>query len=91
MNSKRKPVSDAIERRFVAYFWFIGWEHWSLGLHVHIDRSRPNLEIHLPGGFIRIGWVSQAAYVPRAWRWLSKPAGIRGPSNRFLAIGLCDD
>ena len=42
-------------RRFVCYFWFIDWSHISLGLHVHL-RS-PNMEIHLPGGFLRIGWV----------------------------------
>ena len=37
-----------------AYFWFVGWDCISLGLHV----CRRNLEIHLPFGFIRIGRAS---------------------------------
>ena len=35
------------------YFWFVGWDCISLGLHVSL-RAR-NVEIHLPFGFIRIG------------------------------------
>jgi hypothetical protein len=35
------------------YFWFVGWDCWSLGFHVCV--SAPNVEIHLPFGFIRIG------------------------------------
>ena len=40
--------------RFVCYFWYLGWDHISLGLHV--CPTLPNIEIHLPGGYIRIGW-----------------------------------
>lgn len=43
------------KRRFVAYFHFVGWDCISLGLHVAL--SCPNIEIHLPFGFIRIGWI----------------------------------
>jgi len=43
-----------MKRVFVAYFFFINWSSLSLGLH--IDITLPNLEIHLPFGFIRIGW-----------------------------------
>ena len=45
------------ERRgshFVCYFHFVAWDCISLGLHVCF--SAPNIEIHLPFGFIRIGW-----------------------------------
>lgn len=39
---------------FDAYFWFVGWDCISLGFHVCL--SAPNAEIHLPFGFIRVGW-----------------------------------
>lgn len=40
--------------KFVAYFYFIGFDHISFGLHLCL--SVPNIEIHLPFGFIRIGF-----------------------------------
>lgn len=42
-------------RHFVAYWHFVGWDCLSLGLHVSL--VSPNMELHLPFGFIRIGWV----------------------------------
>ena len=39
--------------RWVLYFWFVGWDCFSLGFHVCL--SVPNFEIHLPFGFIRAG------------------------------------
>jgi hypothetical protein len=42
-------------RRFVAYFFFVGWDCISLGLHVSL--LSPNLEVHVPFGFFRIGWM----------------------------------
>lgn len=42
-------------RRFVAYFYFVGWSHYSLG--VHFCASLPNFEIHVPFGFFRVGLV----------------------------------
>ena len=38
---------------WVCYFYFVEWSHISLGFHV--DLATPNIEIHLPFGFIRIG------------------------------------
>jgi hypothetical protein len=35
------------------YFWFVGWDCISFGLHVCV--GGPNIEIHLPFGFLRIG------------------------------------
>lgn len=43
-----------MKRQFIAYFWFVGWDCFSLGVHVCF--SQPNIEIHVPFGFIRIGW-----------------------------------
>ncbi len=40
--------------KYLCYFYFITWQHISLGLHVHL--GAPNIEIHLPFGFIRVGW-----------------------------------
>lgn len=44
-----------MRKRFVCYFWFVGWHCISLGGHICL--RNPNIEIHLPFGFLRIGWV----------------------------------
>jgi len=46
-----------MKKEFVAYFYCNGFDHVSLGLH--FDWVMPNIEIHLPFGFIRIGWVEK--------------------------------
>jgi hypothetical protein len=43
-----------MKKGFVAWFHFIGWNHLSLGLH--LDVSKPNIELHVPFGFFRVGW-----------------------------------
>lgn len=43
-----------MKKEFICYFHFISWTHLSLGFH--IDLGSPNIEIHLPFGFIRLGW-----------------------------------
>lgn len=55
-----------MKRRFVAYLWFTGWSHISLGMHV--CTSLPNIEIHLPFSFIRIGWVEASEGVTYSLR-----------------------
>ena len=42
------------ERYFKAYFYTNGW--YPINLGIHIDFQIPNIEIHVPFGFIRIGW-----------------------------------
>jgi hypothetical protein len=42
-------------RHFVAYFHVTAFSHVSLG--VHLSLLSPNIEIHLPFGFIRIGCI----------------------------------
>lgn len=39
--------------RFDAYWWFVGWDCISLGFHICF--AKPNIEIHLPFGFFRLG------------------------------------
>ena len=38
---------------FVCFFHFNGWRHTSFGLYIFWPA--PNIEIHVPGGFLRIG------------------------------------
>ncbi len=42
-------------RHFVAYFHHVGWENIQLG--ISIDVWSPNIEVHVPWGFFRIGWA----------------------------------
>lgn len=42
-------------RLFVVQFHLLGWDCIQLGFHVCF--SLPNIEIHVPFGFVRIGWV----------------------------------
>jgi len=42
-------------KKFKTIYHFISFYHISLGFH--IDFSSPNIEIHLPFSFIKIGWT----------------------------------
>jgi len=42
------------DRQIVCHFHFVAWSHWSLGFH--LDAASPNIEMHVPFGFVRIGW-----------------------------------
>lgn len=57
---------------WVAYFWFVGWDCWSLGAHICV--GAPNIEIHVPFGFFRIGRRS-------SWRWNRKAQGWACETN----------
>lgn len=48
-------VCSTRRREFECFFNFLGWWHWSLGLH--LDIQHPHIDIHLPFGFARIGWI----------------------------------
>lgn len=49
------PVTnEPLRRQFVAYFHLVGWDCFSLGMHISV--LCPNLELHVPFGFFRIGW-----------------------------------
>ncbi len=49
-----RRLRKVIKRWPVAYWFHSGTSHISLGFH--IDWYQPNIEIHLPFGFFRIGW-----------------------------------
>lgn len=65
---------------FCAYFWFVDWKCISLG--VSLNLSPMHAEIHLPFGFIRVGWERTALQKPlnwdaikwRCWGWHRKYA-----------------
>lgn len=59
------PAEGCIpNRRFVAVWHFLSAKHIQLGFHLHL--TSPNIEIHLPFGFIRIGWL-RASRQPVKW------------------------
>ncbi len=50
------------ERKFVAYFKFVSWSDFSLGFSINL--SLPNIELHIPFGFIKIGWIMNSLKKP---------------------------
>lgn len=52
--SEPRYIFGQAERQFVCHFHFVGWSCFSLGIHV--DTASPNIEIHVPFGFARVGW-----------------------------------
>jgi hypothetical protein len=63
------------ERAFVCYIAFIGWDNISLGLH--LNWRCPNVEVHLPFCFIRVGW--QPLYLLEGTFW----DGVYGKKPKF--------
>ena len=59
-------------KKFVAYFYCNGFD---LSLGISVNFERPNLEIHVPFGFFRIGWQYE--------REIGPAYGVR-QGNRFL-------
>lgn len=51
-------------RRFVCVIYWLGLAHLSLGAHVYL--AGPNLEVHFPGGFFRLGWHGKHRYVTQS-------------------------
>ncbi|KKN06299.1 hypothetical protein LCGC14_1078530 [marine sediment metagenome] len=57
-------MAERIKRYFKAYYYVSGWYPINFGLN--IDFGSPNIDIHIPFGFIRIGWDT----TPRG-KWIS--------------------
>ena len=49
------------ENKFEVFYKFVGWGCISLG--IHIDITAPRVEIHIPSGWIRVGWNKQTCRV----------------------------
>ena len=45
-----------MKKTFQIFFWFTDWKYISFG--IHFDLESPNIEFHIPFGFIKIGWDS---------------------------------
>jgi hypothetical protein len=63
-----EPPTSWTRRVPVAIWYFVGWDCIQLGFHVCL--SAPNIEIHVPFGFIRLGWLpplrmARAGRIPR--------------------------
>lgn len=56
-------------RKFEVMFMFIGWTDISLG--VNLDTKAPRVEIHIPFGFIAVGWRKHSLGRPLNWRSLT--------------------
>jgi len=50
------------DRKFVCVWHYMGWNEIALG--INIDIVSPNIEIHLPFGFIKVGWAGYWWYEP---------------------------
>lgn len=59
--------------RFVAYWHHLGASHLSFG--VTVWWPGPNVEVHLPGGFLRVG-------VPSRWRMYGMGADVMPVKTR---------
>jgi len=68
--SKWWKVLEPYKRVFVAYFHFVGW--WAFSLGISLDVKSPNIEIHLPFGFLRIGWSEGSQQRPINWKECQK-------------------
>ena len=50
------------DKKFVAYYYFIDWSHFlNIGLHISMEG---HIEIHVPFGFLRVGWTDGMAHAP---------------------------
>lgn len=50
----RLIAKNTRDKQFVCFLHFLGLENIQLGFHINL--MEPNVELHLPFCFIRIGW-----------------------------------
>ena len=74
-----------MKQRFIALFWFVSWTSISVGININVWPI--NMEIHLPFGFIKIGWeeyepgvraLNEADVAWRAFNFLTWKRGKNG-------------
>jgi len=61
-------------RRFQAFYHFVSWADLSLGINISVDG--PNIEIHVPFGFFRVGWVNWTARRGKSFGWMERPVDV---------------
>lgn len=59
--------SDYQNRQFIAMFHWNGWAYLNFGISFHL--TKPNMEVHIPGGFFRIGWeaIEKTVHRPKTF------------------------
>lgn len=70
-----EPSYENSRKQFVAFYHFNGWTNINLGLSLSV--KMPNVEIHVPFGFFRIGW-----------EWVGRTAPINQAQVATLQHGL---
>lgn len=83
--SERRAIVNALPREWECFFNFVGWDCLSLGLHLCL--RGPHIQVHLPFGFVGIGWHKPTLRECRAFRL----DGVRERANRELAVALRGD
>ena len=69
-------MSELRDRRFVAYWHFVGW--WAISCGCSLDFRSPNIEVHLPFGFVRVGWIGVEYFEEHECIWdRSRPGVLR--------------
>jgi hypothetical protein len=74
---------DGYRRRFALWFKFLGFRHWSLG--IHFWPAGPHLQIHVPGGFFHIGWDFAPERMPAKW---AQPTCFYDPKTLWGYTGM---
>jgi hypothetical protein len=55
MNLREFPdFEERSGKTFKAFYHVTGW--YPINFGINVDFQKPNMEIHIPFGFIRIGW-----------------------------------
>ena len=69
MNTYRDHlISNGYKMRKVAvlkWFW-LGFQSVQLGFHVHL--GKPNVELHVPFGFLKFGFEEEVSNGPVIWK-----------------------
>ena len=55
-----------LERRFGVLLYINSWYFIQLGIHV--DLQTPNVELHFPFGFLRVGWQGATTPTREGWK-----------------------
>jgi len=57
-NKIERTFKRKVKRWFVAYFHITGF--YPINLGINVDFQSPNIELHIPFGFMKIGWVGRS-------------------------------
>lgn len=58
-------------RNFAGYFYFQKWSFIQIGIHLSLKPL--NVELHVPFGFFRLGWIDENNFASDGWLWGKRP------------------